>query len=133
MLPHIKYESFRKWSVLAKNVVCRTVLYIEATQALWNERGQHAAKQTTSVSMLAYKNPRPRTMVNVALVRMFNCRFQTSGTGNTARVVSVMMLTTVNLSAELTAAFPRGGQLTAVVQANCGKSVGGKAFCMSSE
>ena len=89
--------------------------------------------KTTPVSVQAYKNPRPRIMVTVALVRMSNCRFQTSGTGNKARVVSVTMLTTVNLSAELTAAFPRRGQLTAVVQANCGKSVGGKAFCMSSE
>jgi hypothetical protein len=37
-------------------------------------------------------------MVNVALVRMFNGRFQTSGMGNKARVVSVTMLIAVSVS-----------------------------------
>ena len=42
----------------------------------------------------AHKNPKLRIAISDALVRRLICKFQTRGTGRTAKVTSVTMFTT---------------------------------------
>ena len=90
-----KYEAFLNKSGSFKTLVCKKVLYIDAAQALWSTN-LSTVQGNVSISMQPYKKPRPRMKVSVIFVRLFTCKFQTTGTGRKAKTILVTILTTMN-------------------------------------